>query len=62
MRIRPVQPPEPPPPPAPFPVKLYLVGVAADGMTEILRFDLNCSFTDFGQTVHLPDPTLELIQ
>jgi len=61
MRLRPVRNQDPPPPPAPFPIRLYLVGIGNEG-TEVLRFDLNCSFIAYGETVHLPNPTLELLR
>ena len=61
MRLRPKKEEPPPKLPDPFPIDLYLVGVDRNG-NEVLRYDLRCNFTDFGQTVHLADPTLELLQ
>lgn len=61
MRLIPRKEEPSPPPPPPFPIYLYIVGVDKDG-NELLRYDLRCSFTEFGQTVHLADPTLELLQ
>ena len=60
MRLRPVSEEESPDLPLPFPIKLYLVGVTKDG-AEAFRHDLGCSFTAIGQTVHIPDPKLEII-
>jgi hypothetical protein len=60
MIIRPHKKEESPPIPSPFPIHLYLVGVSDNG-DEMLRYDLNCAFTAFGQTVHIHDPTLEIL-
>lgn len=47
--------------PSPFPIHLYIVGVDDNG-NEMVRYSLNCAFTDYGQTVHIQDPTLELLR
>lgn len=60
MRLRPHKKEEQPPPPSPFPIHLYVVGVDDNG-DEVLRYDLNCAFTAFNQTVHLKDPILEIL-
>lgn len=36
----------------PFPVHFYIVGMSDDGK-EVLRYDLNCAMTDYGQTIEL---------
>jgi len=59
MRLKPHRE-EKPPPPSPFPIHLYIVGVTDSG-EEALRYDLHAAFTAYGETVHIEDPTLEII-
>lgn len=52
MRFRKASVPLPTAPPEPFPVRVLLIAIDSDG-EEVLRYDLDCAMTAYGQTLHL---------